>query len=95
MNELLSDTRSDGEADPLGSLVDADMAAYYHWINQQRLPGYDRATFVVWFEGHKQAMAIGPATPRRRRILRRPFRLEVVAIHEFLGTDAEAPAQGE
>jgi hypothetical protein len=64
MNELLADTRPDGETDPLGSLVDADMAAYYHWINQQRLPGYDRAAFVVWFEGHNEALAIGPTLPR-------------------------------
>ena len=64
MNELLADTRSDGEVDPIGSLVDADMAAYYHWINQQRLPGYDRAAFVVWFEGHNEALAIGPTLPR-------------------------------
>src|SRR5579872_1997979 len=60
MNELLSDTRADGEVDPIGSLVDADMAAYYHWINQQRLPGFDRAAFVVWFEGHNEALAVGP-----------------------------------
>jgi hypothetical protein len=64
MNELLSDTRADGEVDPIGSLVDADMAAYYHWINQQRLPGFDRAAFVVWFEGHNEALAVGPTLPR-------------------------------
>lgn len=64
MNELLSDTHSNAEVDPVGSLVDADMAAYYHWINQQRLPGYDRAAFLVWFEGHTEALAIGPTMPR-------------------------------
>jgi hypothetical protein len=64
MNELLSDTHSNAEVDPVGSLVDADMAAYYHWINQQRLPGYDRSTFLAWFEDHNQALAIGPAMPQ-------------------------------
>jgi hypothetical protein len=64
MNELLSDTRAAGEVDPVGSLMDGDMAAYYHWINQQRLPGYDRSAFVVWFEGHGEALAIGPSLPR-------------------------------
>lgn len=64
MNELLSETHSNAQVDPVGSLVDADMAAYYHWINQQRLPGYDRAAFLVWFEGHSEALAIGPTMPR-------------------------------
>ena len=64
MNELLSDTHSNAETDPLGSLVDGDMAAYYHWINQQRLAGYDRSVFLAWFEGHNEALAIGPTMPR-------------------------------
>ena len=64
MNELLSNTHSGVEVDPAGSLVDADMAAYYHWINQQRLMGYERSAFLVWFEGHNEALAIGPTMPR-------------------------------
>jgi hypothetical protein len=67
MNELLSSIPGSGgnvEFDPTGSLVDADMAAYYHWINQQRLPGADRSAFLVWFEGHNQALAIAPSLPR-------------------------------
>ena len=64
MNELLSNVHGDAEVDPLGSLVDADMGAYYHWINQQRLPGADRSSFIAWFEGHGQAIAIGPTLPR-------------------------------
>ncbi len=64
MNELLSDTHENAELDATGSLVDADMGAYYHWINQQRLPGAEQSSFIVWFEGHGQAIAIGPAMPR-------------------------------
>ena len=64
MNVLLSVSKAGGELDPQGSLVDADMAAYYHWINQQRLPGVERAAFVVWFEGRNEAVAIGPTLPR-------------------------------
>jgi hypothetical protein len=63
MNELLSDAHG-AELDAMGSLVDADMGAYYHWINQQRLPGAEQSSFIVWFEGHGQAIAIGPALPR-------------------------------
>lgn len=64
MNELLTGTRSNAELDPTGSLVDADMAAYYHWINQRRLLGSEKSSFLVWFEGHSQALAIGPSLPR-------------------------------
>jgi len=64
MNELLTTTAEQPELDPIGSLVDADMGAYYNWLNQQRLSGADQSSFLVWFEGHSQALAIGPATPR-------------------------------
>ncbi len=46
--------------DPEASLIDADMGAYYTWINQGRLPGAERSAFLVWFEGHNQAFAAGP-----------------------------------
>jgi hypothetical protein len=64
MDELLSGTTSSPQLDPLGSLVDADMGSYYHWINQQRLAGAERASFLVWFEGHSQALVIAPSLPR-------------------------------
>ena len=64
MNELLSGSGGNLELDPTGSLVDADMAAYYQWINQQRLPGSEQSSFLVWFEGHSQAFAIAPSLPR-------------------------------
>ena len=31
--------QGNAELDLAGSLVDADMGAYYNWLNQQRLPG--------------------------------------------------------
>ena len=64
MNELLSDTHATPELDPVGSLIDADMGAYYQWINQQRLPGAAQSAFIAWFEGHQQALAISPTLPR-------------------------------
>ena len=63
MNDLLSNNVAP-ELDPAGSLVDADMGAYYNWINQQRLPGSERSSFLVWFEGHNQALAISPSLAR-------------------------------
>jgi hypothetical protein len=61
MNELLYGNQSSVELDFVGSLVDADLGAYYNWLNQQRLTGAERSSFVVWFEGHNQALAIGPS----------------------------------
>jgi hypothetical protein len=64
MNELLSATHPGAEVDPVGSLIDSDMGAYYNWLNQQRLPGAERSSFLVWFEDHDEALAIGPSMPR-------------------------------
>jgi len=64
MNELLSNTNTSPEVDLTGSLVDADMAAYYHWINQQRLQGAEQSSFLAWFEGHNQALVVSPSLPR-------------------------------
>lgn len=64
MNEMLSAVETRPELDFVGSLVDADFGAYYNWLNQQRLPGADQSSFLVWFEGHSQALLIGPSTPR-------------------------------
>ncbi|MDQ2774238.1 MAG: hypothetical protein M3Y57_04810 [Acidobacteriota bacterium] len=63
MNELLSDQAS-AEVDAPGSLIDADMGAYYTWLNQQRLSGAENASFLVWFEKHSEAVAVGPGLAR-------------------------------
>ncbi len=64
MNELLADDQGVLQLDPEGSLVDADMAAYYHWLNQQRLSGAQESAFLVWFEGQRQVLAVSPGLPR-------------------------------
>ena len=64
MNELLTETQRKPELDPRGSLVDADMGAYYTWLNQQRLAGAEMSSFLVWFENHNEAIAIGPSLTR-------------------------------
>jgi hypothetical protein len=40
------------------------MGAYYNWLNQQRLPGAEQSSFLVWFEDHNEALAISPSLPR-------------------------------
>ena len=64
MSDLLSVSATPVELDPLGSLIDADMAAYYQWINQQRLTGAAASSFLVWFEDHKEALVVSPSLPR-------------------------------
>jgi hypothetical protein len=64
MNEMISASANSPELDAVGSLVDADFGSYYNYLNQQRLPGADRSSFVIWFEDHDQAVAIGPKWSR-------------------------------
>jgi len=67
MNELLAERERSPEVDPRGSLVDADMGAYYNWVNQQRLPGDEKSAFLAWFEDHDEAVAIAPALEPGKR----------------------------
>lgn len=64
MRELIAGTQKRAVTDPEGSLIDADIGAYYTWINQQRLVGAEQASFLVWFEDHNEALAIAPSLPR-------------------------------
>ncbi len=63
MNELLSGKDSNPEPDLMGSLIDADMGAFLTWVDQQRLSGAKQASFLAWFEGHNEALAISPFLP--------------------------------
>jgi hypothetical protein len=64
MNVLLAESQRPPDLDPHGSLIDADMGAYYTWLNQQRLTGAEQSRFLVWFEDHPEAVAIGPRFER-------------------------------
>jgi hypothetical protein len=59
-DEQLQGTQKKVVYDATGSLLDADMGAFYTWVNLQRLPGAEAAMFLAWFEGHDQAVAISP-----------------------------------
>jgi hypothetical protein len=64
MNELLARDPMRQATDPVGSLLDADMGAYYTWINLQRLSGAEQSAFLAWWEGQGTAVAIAPSLPR-------------------------------
>jgi hypothetical protein len=51
------------EMDPEGSLIDADMGAYYTYLEMKKLPGAESATFIVCLEGGSQAFVAGPGIP--------------------------------
>lgn len=63
MNAMLRGATPTGY-DAEGSLIDADMGAYYTWLDMQRLSGADETRFLVWFQGNNQALAIGPGLPK-------------------------------
>ena len=63
MKELLSESQRQPALDAAGSLIDADMGAYYNYLNQQRLSGSNESRFFAWFQDHEEAVAIGPNFP--------------------------------
>ncbi len=64
MNVALKSAQAPPDLDAQGALADADMGAYYTWMNQMRLAGARESSFVVWFENHAQALVISPSTTR-------------------------------
>jgi hypothetical protein len=63
MNELLAGDSPVGDLDPESSLIDADMGAYYTWLDLRRLAGADQSVFIAWFEDHERALVISPVMP--------------------------------
>jgi hypothetical protein len=86
MDELLADEGEIPTLDAEGALVDADMAAYYIWLYQHRLPENEKATFLVWFEDHKEAVMIGPGLVPGTTS-NEPIALEKMLAHTFAVPD--------
>jgi hypothetical protein len=61
MNEALSGNAKPPVLDAQGALIDADMGAYYTWIDLMRLTGASQSAFLVWFENHTEALAVAPS----------------------------------
>jgi hypothetical protein len=60
MNDLLLPAASEEQLDPRGSLIDANMGAFYTWLNLMRLSGAENSRFIACHEGGSQAIAIAP-----------------------------------
>ena len=62
-NAMVAAAGNTTDLDPDGSLIDADMAAYYAYLEMMRLPGSDAAVFLAWFENHSEAFVAGRHVP--------------------------------
>lgn len=60
-NEMVSSPETSA-MDPEGSLVDAEMGAFYNWIEMNRISAPGRLTTLAWAEGSSRAVLIGPKT---------------------------------
>lgn len=49
--------------DPEGSLRDADMGAWYTWIEMDRITSPGEGIFLAWLENSRQVVLIGPNAP--------------------------------
>lgn len=64
MNEMLSSKSKSAGVDAEGSVMDANIGAFYTWVDQQRLTGAEQSSFLAWSEEHAEAVIIGPDMPR-------------------------------
>jgi hypothetical protein len=58
MDDLVLLSNDTNEIDARGSLIDADMGAFYTWLNLGRLSGSQSSRFIACHEGGSQAFAI-------------------------------------
>ncbi len=64
INDILESRSISPLEDPEGSLVDADMAAYYAYLELRKAPGGEHASFLVWVEGRQDVFIVGPNVAR-------------------------------
>lgn len=62
MNQLLTDLAT-LQPDPQGSFRDAEMGAYYHWLEMNRITAPGRLTFIALRENSPQAVVISARAP--------------------------------
>jgi hypothetical protein len=62
LNEMFAATETPS-FDPQGSFRDAEMGAYYNWIEMHRITAPGKLTFVAWVEGRPLAVIVGAGSP--------------------------------
>lgn len=63
LNQLFDPATGTEAPDPEGSLRDADIGAYYVWLDMMRITDPANAVFLAWREDHSQAVLIAPRAP--------------------------------
>ena len=64
MNTMVQSSSGEAELDPNGSLIDADMAAYYTWLEMARQPAGANGVLVAWAAERREAVILGPSVTR-------------------------------
>jgi hypothetical protein len=63
LNQLFDAATNVEVPDPEGSLRDADIGAYYIWLDLLRIADPAHVTFLAWREGQSHAVLISPRAP--------------------------------
>ena len=62
VDELFAETKP-SEMDAQGAYRDAEMGAYYNWLEMRRISAPGKLTFVVWVEDRPLAVVLGANAP--------------------------------
>lgn len=62
-NEMVAQVEAETILDPGGSLRDAEMGAYYAWLEARRMAPSSTITFLVWLEGTTKLLVVAPSAP--------------------------------
>jgi len=62
LNEMFASVQAPS-FDPQGSFRDAEMGAYYNWIETQRITAPGKLTFMAWIEDRSLAVIVGANSP--------------------------------
>ncbi|WP_446742186.1 hypothetical protein [Silvibacterium acidisoli] len=64
INDMIESRAVAVQTDPEGSLIDADMASFYAYLQMQKIPGGEKASFLAWVEDRNEAFVAGPSVTR-------------------------------
>jgi hypothetical protein len=62
-DEMVAQAEAETTLDPEGSLRDAEMGAYYGWLETRRMAPSSAITFLVWLEETSKLLVIAPSAP--------------------------------
>jgi hypothetical protein len=63
LNDMVTKVEAETSLDPEGSLRDAEMGAYYTWLETGRIASAKDIVFLVWQEGTQRLLVVGAFAP--------------------------------